>query len=99
MTAGLQASQNSINSTIGGMTLTLRNLCQHAQDFQMWITQTGQSGLVALGFSATDATAIINAAGYLNTIAQICQGQVQQGGSNGSGAAMFNFMNALAPLW
>jgi hypothetical protein len=62
------------------------------------VNNLGSTGLQAVGFTSADATELLNNVDYMLTIYQIYIGQVQQGGSGGTGASTFNFQNALTAL-
>jgi len=99
MSVGNQATEASVNQSLSDAALQLRNLCQAIMNFQSWIVQEGTAGLEAMGFSAADAAAVLTMSSYMNTVAGCYFGTVQQGGSGGTGAIMFNFNNALCGLW
>lgn len=87
-----------LNGQAAQLAAMFRTTAQQAQYFQAYITELGQAGLVTLGYTAADATTMIQMAGYMNTLAGIYLGTVQQGGTGGTGATLFNFQNALVPL-
>lgn len=106
MTVGNQATVASINQALTSYALTLRNICQQIVDLQQFVNGPAGLGLTGLqnlggtgaGFPAADAQLVLNMVGYLNTVAGVFYGTVQQGGTGGTGATLFNFSNALAPL-
>jgi hypothetical protein len=98
MAIGNQPNVAQINSQAAQIALQHRANAQAALQFQAYVVALGQAGLVALGFAAADATALLTQANYMATLAQIYQGTVQQGGTGGTGASLFNFQNALVAL-
>jgi hypothetical protein len=88
----------SLNSQAAQLAMTLRNNAAAILTLQAYTTAQGQAGLVTLGFSSGDATSFIALVNNMATLAQIYNGTVQQGGSGGTGASLFNFGNALAAL-
>jgi hypothetical protein len=91
-------SSFALNSQAGQLAVTLRDTCHKILSLQAWVTQQGSTGLQAIGFTAADATAFITEVSYLNTVALIFTGVVQQGGVGGIGASQFNFENAVSAL-
>lgn len=106
MTVGNQPTVASINQSLTSLSTELRDVCQKIENLQQFVNGPSGLGLTGLqniggpaaGFSAADAQLVLSMAGYMNTIAGVFYGTVQQGGSGGTGATMFNFSNALAPL-
>ena len=94
MTAGNQPSTASVNQTAGSLATQLRNIFSQIQQFNAWIgAQGNNTGLIALGFSSTDAGTIVSAIANLSTLAGIYQGQA-------SGITLpFNFMANTETLW
>ena len=99
MTVGFPATQQSLNTRLGGVALAVRNAMQAASALFEYQNGLGLAGLEAAGFSAQDAASFQQMAGYLNTLAGVYGGTVQQGGSGGTGASQFNFDNALSVTW
>jgi hypothetical protein len=87
-----------INNQAAQLAIQLRSVMASIVVFQNWIAAQGATGLQNIGFSSTDAQAMLNQASYLNTVAGVYYGTVQQGGSGGSGASTFNFANELTAL-
>lgn len=98
MAIGNQPNLQQLNSQAAQLAGTWRSTAEQTIALQAYVVGLGQSGLVALGFSSADATALLNAVSLMNTLALIFQGSVQQGGTGGTGASLFNFQNALVVL-
>jgi hypothetical protein len=98
MAIGNQPNVAQLNSQAAQIASTWRSTAQQTLALQAYVTGLGQAGLVALGFTSGDATAFIAAVNNMSTVAQIFQGTVQQGGTGGTGASLFNFQNALVAL-
>lgn len=100
MAVGMTASTQSLNAQLGQAALALRNAMQRCNDLVTFTNNQGLAGLEnTAGFVPNDATAYTNMTSYLSTLTGIYYGTVQQGGSNGTAATMFNFDNALSTLW
>ncbi len=99
MTTGNQPSQGSVNQTLGSLATDLRDICARIANFQTWAVGAGLAGLEAINFTPDAAQDVLNKSNYLSTINGVYKGTVQQGGTGGTGAILFNFDNALAPLW
>ena len=101
MAVGAQPTEASINQQLTNYAQQLRNILQAVANLSTEVNanNTGQANLVAMGFSVADATSALNFIGYMNTVAGAYFGTVQQGGTGGTGAILFNFHQALAPLW
>ena len=80
-------------------TVQARDNCQAITNYAEYVNQAGLAGLEALGYAAADAQLILSFASYLSTISGVFSGTVQQGGNGGTGAILFNFGTALAPLY
>jgi hypothetical protein len=92
MVVGNQASVGSINNTLTQYALSLRDTCQNIINFQEFITTTGVAGLETIGFESTDAASVVTMASYMNTIAEVFNGDATQ-------SAEFDFSNALSGLY
>ena len=99
MSIGNQPSQAAINQWLTSNAVSMRNLMGGIQEFQMQVTALGTTGLEALGYDAADAAAVVAAVNYMANLAGCYFGTVQQGGSGGTGAILYNFNAQLAPLW
>lgn len=92
MAIGSQASVASINNTLTTYAVGLRGLCQNIANFQVFVVTLGSAGLQAIGFSSPDATALLNMASTLNTMAGLFNGTATQ-------ATQYNFNNALSSVY
>ena len=111
MAVGGQASKAGIDASLTDLAVSLRNLAQQARNLETMANANGEpiEALVAVGYSnepnpdnpgsISDAALAAQYLGYMSTLGGIYYGIVQQGGSNGTGATLFNFDNALSPLW
>lgn len=80
-----------LNSQGAAIAQAFRASAAQALSYQAYVVGLGQAGLVTLGFASADATALIAAADYMATLAQVYQGTATQ-------ATDFNFSNALVTL-
>lgn len=94
MTAGNQPSVSSLNGQAGQLVLALRDGFQDALNFNVYLNNLTQAGLVALGFSANDAALMLAIFGNLASIAE-----VYQGGEYSGPSLPFNFEAQTIPLW
>ena len=101
MSIGAQASTASINQQLTNLAVQLRNIMQQITNLSTEINagDAGEANLEGIGFDQGDADAVLSSLGYMSTVAGVYYGTVQQGGSGGTGAAPYNFNDALAPLW
>lgn len=111
MSVGNQLSKAYVDQLLSDNAVMLRAMAARAQNLMTMVNAGGDlhAALVALGFDATpnpenpggvsDADAATAYIGYMNTLAGIYYGTVQQGGDGGTGAEKFNFHQAFAPLW
>ena len=79
-----QLSISFLHNTLGSIAVDKRNLEHRVIQFAQIVNQEGQSGLEAIGMTATDAGNFITAVNHLLTNAQVYFGQASQ-------AANFNF--------
>lgn len=91
-------NQFALNSQAGQLAIALRDTCHKILALQTWVVQQGSNGLQAIGFTAPDAAAFMTEVSYMNSIALIFTGQLQQGGTGGIGAIMFNFESGISAL-
>jgi hypothetical protein len=98
MAIGNQPNVAQVNSQAAQIAVQFRSSAQAALQFQAYVVALGSTGLVALGFTSADAAALLAVANNMATLAQIYQGTVQQGGTGGTGASLFNFQNALVAV-
>lgn len=99
MSVGSQPSQGNINQTLTQLALSLRDLANGMLQQQAYLTKLGLAGLEGLGFTAGDAQQVLTDVNYMAAVAGCYKGTVQQGGTGGTGAILFNFEDALTPLW
>lgn len=87
-----------VNSQAAQLAVQLRTLMAAISVFSGWVAGQGAQGLQNIGFTSTDAQAMLTQASYLSTFPLIYNGQLQQGGNGGTGAITFDFANALEAL-
>lgn len=105
MAVGNQANKATIDGNLSSLAQQLVAWCNQALTFQEGMVTLGANslaGLVAAGYSNTpnaanpggvsDAQWALNAANYMNTLAQVAEGTVAQ-------TPAFNFINQLSSLW
>lgn len=111
MSVGGQATFGTIDSALTNLSVGMRNMMQGIANLNTTVNGQG-NGLAYLnkiGYSTvptsdnpggvSDAQLALNMISYLNTVAGVYHGTVQQGGSGGTGAITFDFNNALSVLW
>lgn len=98
MAIGQQATVQSLNSDLTNLATQVRNLMDEIREWTQGVQDEGSAGLQVIGFTSADATAFLGMAGYLSTQSGVWFGTVQQGGSGGIGATLFNFDNAVSPV-
>ena len=91
-------SAMQFNLQAATVAVQLRSVCEAIINMQSWAAKKGVSGLQDIGYTGPDAQAMLNAISYMNTIALVFYGKLQQGGTGGSGASTFNFSDALSDL-
>jgi hypothetical protein len=114
MSVGNQPTVAGINNALTSYAIQLRNLMRQITEQQEKVVMLGLTGLENLGgtgngFSSvanpanpggvSDAQAVIAYLAYMNTVAGVYFGTVQNGGSGRSGAILFDFDNQLSGLW
>lgn len=99
MAVGNQATVATVNNILSSLAVQLRQACDNIRTQATFLNGLGQNGLETVGFSQADAQAVLNDIGYLSTVAGCYYGTVQQGGTGGTGAIMFDFDNQLSGLW
>jgi hypothetical protein len=99
MTAGNPSTAQSLNARLGQAAVQMRNAMEASADLFKIANGLGVNGLEAAGLSPADAADYEAKAGYLSTLTGVYYGTVQQGGSGGTGASVFNFDNALSTAW
>jgi hypothetical protein len=95
MPVGNVPTQAQLNAQIAQLATQWRSAALASQYFQAYVSGLGTAGLIAIGFSSPDATTLLTQANYMLSLSQIYQGTLQQGGTGGTGAILFNFENAL----
>jgi hypothetical protein len=83
-----------LSQQAGQIVIDARNVLQRIQFFNDYIQALGQDGLVALGFSADDATLMLAVYENLDAVANVCTGQDYTGPP-----LPFNFTAQTIPLW
>jgi len=96
---GGQTTEDKTNNTLTSLAVTLRELMDDILHQQGFLTKLGNSGLQALGYSASEATQVLDDINHMATVAGCYKGTVQQGGTGGTGAILFNFEDFLTHLW
>lgn len=92
MAVGSQPSQGNINQTLTTLALSLRDLANQIVDQRTYLNKLGTSGLEGIGFTASDASTVLQQIDYLGTVADLYHGTATQ-------ATAFNFEDALTSLW
>jgi len=87
-----------LNSQGAQLATQLRTLMHQITVFTDWVAGQGAAGLQNLGFTGPDAQAMLTQASHLSTFPLIYSGQLQHGGTGGSGASTFNFADELKAL-
>jgi hypothetical protein len=92
-----------LNASLTASAQQLRNLLQEIGNLTVQVQKLGVTGLeniggAGAGFSPADAALMLQYAGYLSTITGVYNGTVQQGGTGGTGATLFNFGDALSAV-
>jgi hypothetical protein len=98
MAIGNTVTVASLNAQAAQLAMVWRNNSAATLTLQAYTTAQGSSGLVTLGFTSGDATSLIALVNNMGTLAGVYNGTVQQGGTGGTGASLFNFGNALTAL-
>lgn len=99
MAIGGQTNQGNVNQDLTQLAVQWRDLVALTLQKSAFYNKIGLAGLEALGFTATDAQAVLDTINHMATPAQVYKGTVQQGGTGGTGASLFNFEDYLTPLW
>ena len=113
MSVGGQAGMNTVNDSLTKLSVGLRSIMTGVANLSTWVGGQGngnlQQVLINLGDSTapsasnpggvSDAQLATTMLGYLTTLYGVYNGTVQQGGSGGTNATMFNFNTALGYLW
>jgi hypothetical protein len=101
MSAGNPVTAQALNQRLGQVAVQMRMVMESASDLFKVANGLGSGGLQAapIGMDSATASDYELKSGYLNTLAGVYYGTVQQGGSGGTGASQFNFDNALSTAW
>lgn len=94
MTAGFIPTQDFINQQAGQIAVNTRNAILQIVQFNAYLQNLGQDGLVGLGFAAADATALLTIYTNMNSVAELCQGNTYTGPT-----LPHNFVGDTLPLW
>lgn len=111
MPVGAPIGSSQIDNMITAFAVRLRNLATDISELNLSVNGEGD-GLAYLqqkGYSnapnpdnpggVSDAELALTKIGYLNTNAGVYFGTVQQGGTGGTGAILFNFHQGLSSVW
>lgn len=99
MAVGNQPNQGNVNQDLTQLAQAWRDLATLTLQKWAYYNKLGLSGLEAIGFSATDAQAVLDNIDHMVTPAQVWNGTVQAQGTGGTGAILFNFGDYETPLW
>ena len=111
MAVGIQFNKDQVDSRLTQLAVRLRDVMADTTYLNTQVNGQGNglAVLEAAGYSSaanpanpasmSDAAYALQKLAYLNTLAGCYLGTVQQGGTGGTGAATFNFDNALSTLW
>lgn len=93
MAAGITPNINTLNQQAGNLMVNLRNSIQQAQAFYDYLTTLGVPGLVSLGMTNPDATALLAAYTNLSALSAVFYGEPYTGPT-----LPFNFYTQIVPL-
>lgn len=107
MVAGQQMNRVQVDAMITQLSVQLRQIMDQIKTQSTPIENLGTAGLEALPagsnsaaqYTSAEATQALAAFGYLSNVAGCYYGTVQQGGTGGTGAILFNFDNELSQYW
>lgn len=111
MAVGAVIGIDQMNNIITSFAVQLRDLMQDIANLNTAVNgqAAGLAYLESLGYGSdanpanpggiSDAAWALQVIGYLYTQAGVYAGTVQQGGTGGTGAIMFDFNQALSPVW
>lgn len=111
MSVGNQSTKASMDQQISAIATQFRNICWAMKNLGTQVNgqAAGLNYLIGIGYSNTanpnnpggvsDAQYALNLINYFSTCSGVYYGTVQQGGSGGTGAVLFNFDNAFSPVW
>lgn len=99
MSVGTQTSKASVDANLSQLAIQLRELMNGVLQQQAYCNKLGLTGLEAIGYTAPDAQTVLDDLNHMATVAGCYKGTVQQGGTGGTGAILFNFEDYLVHLW
>jgi hypothetical protein len=103
MSVGTQIVSSQMDQTLTALAVRLREVMHDIDDVYTQVTNgvlgNGTVTLESYGYSNSDATTALALLTDLATIAQVYAGQLQAGGTGGTGATLVNYDNALSVLW
>lgn len=111
MPVGASIGSDQMNNIITSLAVHLRDVMQDISQLNLSVNgaAAGLAYLQSIGYSNTanpanpgsvsDAALALSTIAYLNTVAGCYFGTVQQGGTGGTGASLFNFNQQLASVW
>jgi hypothetical protein len=100
MSLGLSTSPGQLNSQVGSLAVQLRDLMENIGDFAQWFSSLTLADVeTEFGLSSTDAATMQTLVAYFSNVYGVYNGTIQQGGSGGTGAILFDFNDALSVLW
>jgi hypothetical protein len=103
MAVGTQPTSATINNVMTALAVQLREVMAAINHLNTQVTNgvlgDGQTTLESYGYSSADASAALNLIGYFNSVSEVYYGQLQAGGTGGTGATEFDYDNALSVLW
>jgi hypothetical protein len=100
MTLGNATSPGQLNAQVGSFATQLRDLLTDIGNFTLWFSGLALTDVETLfGLSAADAATMQTKVAYLANINGVYMGTIQQGGTGGTGAILFNFNSGLSSLW
>lgn len=94
MSIGAATTQAAINNQATAIILNARNALQQIIFFNMYLQSLNSAGLVALGFTTTDAANLLTMFEDLASVAAMCNG-----GDYAGPTLPYNFLEATVPAW
>ena len=100
MAIGAPTDPANLNGDITSLAQQWRDAALGSERLAAWVSKQPDDATVAakFGIAETDVPQLRTDIGYLSTLAGVHNGTVQQGGSGGTGASLFNFGDALT-VW
>lgn len=114
MAVGNPTTVAQTNNVLTSLATQIRELAHQVLAQQAYLVKLGTTGLANIGgtgngFSTTanpannggvsDAQAVLDDINHMATVIGCYKGTVQQGGTGGTGAILFNFEDFLTHLW